>query len=90
MLQAGKLEKHVKSEEPPKKNKGPVKIVTGSTFEEFVSAKGQNTLIEFYAPWCASTHAFEQAHPCMYACTCSRLHAYMNLHLFCPAHAQWG
>ncbi len=59
-LQAGKLEKHVKTEDPPKKNNGPVKIVTGSTFEEFVTAKGQNTLIEFYAPWYVLSRGFCQ------------------------------
>ncbi|KAK9841395.1 hypothetical protein WJX74_005077 [Apatococcus lobatus] len=50
--EAGKLEKHIKSETPPKKNNGPVKIVTANTFEELVTSKGQNTMIEFYAPWC--------------------------------------
>ncbi|KAK9865288.1 hypothetical protein WJX84_012094 [Apatococcus fuscideae] len=50
--EAGKLEKHVKTEAPPKKNNGPVKVVTGTTFEDIVLAKGQNTMIEFYAPWC--------------------------------------
>ena len=45
------MEKHVKTEAPPKKNNGPVKVVTGTTFEDIVLAKGQNTMIEFYAPW---------------------------------------
>ena len=50
-LQADKLEPFVKSEEPPKDNSGPVKIVTAGTFDEIVFG-GKNVLIEFYAPWC--------------------------------------
>ena len=50
-LQAGKLEKVVKSEDPPKDNSGPVKVVTAKTFDEIVFS-GKNVLIEFYAPWC--------------------------------------
>ena len=50
-LQAGKLEKVVKSEEPPKDNSGPVKVVTANTFDDIVFS-GKDVLIEFYAPWC--------------------------------------
>jgi len=49
--QAGKLAPHIKSEAPPKKNDGPVKIVTAKTFDAIV-AKGKTTLLEVYAPWC--------------------------------------
>jgi protein disulfide-isomerase A1 len=48
---AGKLTPHVKSEAPPKKNDGPVKIVTAKTYDSIV-AKGKTTLLEVYAPWC--------------------------------------
>lgn len=51
VLQAGKLEKVVKSEDPPKDNSGPVKVVTAKTFDEIVFS-GKDVLIEFYAPWC--------------------------------------
>lgn len=51
IIQAGKLEPSIKSEEPPKDNSGPVTIVTASTFDEIVFS-GKNVLIEFYAPWC--------------------------------------
>ena len=51
MLQAGKLEKVVKSEEAPKDNSGPVKVVTANTFDDIVFS-GKDVLIEFYAPWC--------------------------------------
>ena len=50
-FQAGKLEKVVKSEDPPTDNSGPVKVVTAKTFDEIVFS-GKNVLIEFYAPWC--------------------------------------
>lgn len=49
--QAGKLSPHIKSEAPPKKNDGPVKIVTAKTYDSIV-AKGKTTLLEVYAPWC--------------------------------------
>jgi len=48
----GKVELYVKSEAPPATNDGPVKIVTGKTFEEIVLDKTKDVLIEFYAPWC--------------------------------------
>lgn len=51
LLQAGKLEKAIKSEEPPKDNSGPVKVVTANTFDDIVFS-GNDVLIEFYAPWC--------------------------------------
>lgn len=50
-VQAGKVPKFIKSEETPKDNDGPVKIVTANTFEEVVFG-GKDILIEFYAPWC--------------------------------------
>ena len=51
LMQAGKLEKAVKSEEPPTDNSGPVKVVTAKTFDDIVFS-GNDVLIEFYAPWC--------------------------------------
>lgn len=56
-LQAGKLEKTVKSEEPPEKNDGPVVVLTAKTFNDIVFGKPRNVLIEFYAPWCGWTHS---------------------------------
>jgi thiol-disulfide isomerase/thioredoxin len=49
--QAGKVEKYIKSEEAPKDNSGPLKVVTANTFDEIVFG-GKDVLIEFYAPWC--------------------------------------
>lgn len=48
----GKLERYIKTEKPPEKNDGPVKIVTATTFKEIVVEGGKDVLIEFYAPWC--------------------------------------
>ena len=65
-VQAGKVERHIKSEEAPKDNSGPVKIVTANTFDEIVFG-GKDVLIEFYAPWCghckALTPIYEQVPP---------------------------
>eukprot|EP00884_Botryococcus_braunii_P003077 jgi/Botrbrau1/12770/Bobra.0238s0009.1 len=49
--EAGKVERFIKSEEAPKENDGPVKIVTANTFDQIVFG-GKNVLVEFYAPWC--------------------------------------
>jgi len=48
LLQAGKLEKTIKSEEPPANNDGPVTILTAKTFDDIVYGKQRNVLIEFY------------------------------------------
>jgi len=50
-MQAGKLVANIKSEEEPKDNSGPVKVVTAKTFDKMVFG-GKSVLIEFYAPWC--------------------------------------
>lgn len=34
------------------KQKGPVTVVVGSTFDEIVYDQTKDVLIEFYAPWC--------------------------------------
>lgn len=49
----GKLEKHFKSEEIPEENDGPVKVIVGKNFEEFVFRDDKHVLVEFYANWCA-------------------------------------
>lgn len=67
LYQAGKVEKFVKSEEAPKDNSGPLKVVTANTFDDIVFG-GKDVLIEFYAPWCGHCKSlaptYEQAsHP---------------------------
>lgn len=49
---AGKLEPHLKSEEIPEDNSGPVKVAVGKNFDELVTKSKKDVLIEFYAPWC--------------------------------------
>ena len=49
---AGKLEAHVKSEEIPEDNSGPVTTVVGKNFDDVVTNTDKDVLIEFYAPWC--------------------------------------
>jgi len=49
---AGKIEKYLKSQEPPADNSGPVKVVVGKTFDEIVKDATKDVLVEFYAPWC--------------------------------------
>ena len=48
-MQAGSLKPTVKSQDAPKSNTGPVKVVTADTFEEIVNS-GNDVLIEFYSP----------------------------------------
>jgi protein disulfide-isomerase A1 len=51
---SGKLSPKMKSEKKPTTNDGPVTIVVGNTFEEYVAGPNnqEDVLIEFYAPWC--------------------------------------
>merc|ERR1711981_828658 len=55
----GEIERFVKSQKAPKKNNGPVKIVTGNTFDKIVMNKKHDVLIEFYAPWCGHCKQLE-------------------------------
>jgi protein disulfide-isomerase A1 len=48
----GELEPHIKSEEIPAKNDGPVKVVVAHTFDEIVFDGSKDVFVEFYAPWC--------------------------------------
>jgi len=51
-FEGGKLKPYIKSEPVPEENDGPVKIVTGETFNDIVKDPTKDVLIEFYAPWC--------------------------------------
>jgi len=55
----GKAERHVKSEEIPEENDGPVKVVVGKTFDDIVMDSSKDVLIEFYAPWCGHCKKLE-------------------------------
>jgi protein disulfide isomerase len=52
----GKIKPYVKSEAMPEDNSGPVKIVTGQTFEDIVT-EDKDVFIEFYAPVSYISHA---------------------------------
>ncbi|VDN44059.1 unnamed protein product [Gongylonema pulchrum] len=49
---AGKIKPFVKSAPLPKDDKGPVKTVVATNFEQVVFDEGKDVLVEFYAPWC--------------------------------------
>jgi len=55
----GKIPPKYKSEKPPKKNNGPVKVVVANTFDTIVGDKSKDVLIEFYAPWCGHCKSLE-------------------------------
>lgn len=55
----GKLKPTLKSEEIPKENNDPVKIVVGKNFEEIVKKSNKHVLLEIYAPWCGHCKALE-------------------------------
>lgn len=56
---ARNLTLHRKSQKPPAKNDGPVKIVVSSTFEEIVLDETKDVILEVYAPWCHACKSFE-------------------------------
>lgn len=56
---AGELKPFLRSQTKPKKDKGPVYTVVGSTFEEIVMDPSKNVFIEFYAPWCGHCKKLE-------------------------------
>ena len=48
----GILKRHLKSQEEPKENKGPILEVVGKTFQREVINNDKDVMLVFYAPWC--------------------------------------
>jgi len=46
------LQATIRSEEPPRSNDGPVKVVVAKTFKDIVLDPTKDVFVEFYAPWC--------------------------------------
>ncbi|KAG9014090.1 hypothetical protein FRB90_005597 [Tulasnella sp. 427] len=49
---AGTLEPSLKTQEVPKENDGPVKVVVNSEYNKLVLDDSKDVFVEFYAPWC--------------------------------------
>merc|ERR1711937_297984 len=48
----GKLKPHLKSDEPPATQDGPVTVIVGKEFEKIALDPTKDVLVKFYAPWC--------------------------------------
>ena len=48
----GTLKRHLKTQEEPKENKGPILEVVGKTFKREVIDNDKDVMLVFYAPWC--------------------------------------
>eukprot|EP00929_Paragymnodinium_shiwhaense_P078620 TRINITY_DN40773_c0_g1_i1.p1 TRINITY_DN40773_c0_g1~~TRINITY_DN40773_c0_g1_i1.p1 ORF type:complete len:510 (+),score=101.76 TRINITY_DN40773_c0_g1_i1:62-1531(+) len=58
-FEAGRGKKHLKSEEPPAAQSGPVVTLVGKTFESVVMDSTKDVFVEFYAPWCGHCKKLE-------------------------------
>jgi len=48
----GKLAPHLKSEEIPENNDGPLTVLVGKNFHDIVNDSTKDVLVKYYAPWC--------------------------------------
>jgi protein disulfide-isomerase A1 len=51
-VNSGELKPFLKSAPVPETNDEPVKVVVGTTFDDYVTNSDKEVLVEFYAPWC--------------------------------------
>jgi protein disulfide-isomerase A1 len=51
-VKSGTIKPHLKSEDAPESNDGPVTVVVGKTFEEIVMDPTKDVFVKYYAPWC--------------------------------------
>lgn len=58
-VRGGKIEKSLKSEPIPEKSDELVKVVVGKTFEQIVTQKDKDVMLEVYAPWCGHCKKLE-------------------------------
>jgi len=57
--ESGRLRPHLKSEESPASQPGPIHTLVGKTFEQVVKDPEKDVLVEFYAPWCGHCKKLE-------------------------------
>ena len=50
-FKAGTLSPYLKSQAPPARQTGPVKVLVAKTIEQELKTPGKHFLVEFYAPW---------------------------------------
>lgn len=55
---SGSLAPHVKSQDVPTDNSAPVKVVVGTTFDEYINDTDKHLIIEIFAPWCGHCRKF--------------------------------
>ena len=48
----GILKRHLKTQEEPKENKGPILEIVGKSFKREVLENDKDVMLVFYAPWC--------------------------------------
>ncbi|OXB71589.1 UNVERIFIED_CONTAM: hypothetical protein H355_013976 [Colinus virginianus] len=58
-IEAGKVERLLKSEPVPESQNESVKVVVGKNFETMVIQEDKDVLLEIYAPWCQYCQNFE-------------------------------
>lgn len=56
---AGKVKRHLISEDIPETNTEPVKVVVGKNFNDVLLQKDKDVFLEVYAPWCGHCKQFE-------------------------------